>query len=598
LKVFVEKNRNQRNWKLVVSLVIAAVTFFLYLPALQNDFVNWDDGSYVYENVFIRSLDTKLLRTAFFEFHVSNWHPLTWLSHALDYSIWGLDPLGHHLTNNILHAINALVVVFVVVGLMGSSKKSETLGRPAESFKNDRSILITGAATGLLFGIHPLHVESVAWVSERKDLLCAFFFLLCVMSYLAYATHKTYKIYLLSLTCLILALLSKPMAVTLPVVLLILDYYPLERIQSLRTLKTSLVEKLPFIALSLASSIVTILAQKSGGAIAPAEALPLSSRAIVAVRSLIRYLWKMIVPLNLAPYYPYPENVSLLSLKSLFPIVFVIGFTVAFVMLARRNKLFISVWGYYVITLLPVLGIIQVGGQSMADRYSYLPSLGPFLIAGLATARIYEKISWAKHGRTILQIIGGFAAIAVLFALSHATRRQIALWQNSLVLWSYVVEKEPGRIPLAHNNFGVALRDSGQINEAIDQYQIASRLKPDDWEPHNNLGNGYLSKGNWEMAIHHYQMASRLRPDDPTIHNNLGAAYLYKGMTEEAIKEYETALRLKPDYPDAYFNLGSVYLNKGLINKAREAFASGLKYRPDDNRALQMLSYIKMKSQE
>jgi hypothetical protein len=290
---------------------IALVTFAVYLHALQNGFVALDDDAYVFDNLHIRSFDLAFLRWAFLNFYASNWHPLTWMSHALDYALWGLNPMGHHLTSIILHAINTFIVVVLAMRLREAStwtteQKSRTV------FLNERAMLITGGVTGILFGLHPLHVESVAWVAERKDLLCAFFFLLSIMAYtnaVRRIGHGAARIWLapgslLSALCFfVLALLSKPMAVTLPVVLLILDWYPFNRVHSLKTFRSSLVEKLPFMALSLMSSILTMYAQGAGRAVVPIGFIPLSIRLLVAARSLVAYLWKMVVPSDLIPYY-------------------------------------------------------------------------------------------------------------------------------------------------------------------------------------------------------------------------------------------------------------------------------------------------------
>ena len=341
---------------------VSVLTFLLYLPSLGNEFVEWDDRLYVFGNPHILSLNFSFLKWAFSTFHAYNWHPLTWISHDLDYAIWGLNPLGHHLTNSILHAANAFLVVLLVVKLMEAGE----LGFGGRSF-------IAATVTGLLFGLHPLHVESVAWVAERKDLLCALFFLLSVRTYLQYAesisNHSAssfsfrHKDYLIALGFFILALLSKPMAVSLPAVLLILDWCPLGRIQSLTSFKAALVEKGPFITLSLLSSIVTIQAQKA--AMELMKVVPLSTRVLVAAKSLLAYVWKMIVPKNLIPYYPYPGDVSLFSAEYSLVIAGVLGITTVCVVFPGNRKFLLAGWSYYVITLLPVLGIVQ-------DMHAYL----------------------------------------------------------------------------------------------------------------------------------------------------------------------------------------------------------------------------------
>jgi hypothetical protein len=396
MRILMNRAPNSRYW---LAAAIAVITFAVYLPSLRNDFVEWDDSTYIIENPFIRSFNMTFLRRAFFEFYASNWHPLTWVSHALDYAIWGLNPLGHHLTSIILHAINTFIVVLLIIRLVQAKKETAVIGQSV--FSDERAVFITGGVAGLLFGLHPLHVESVAWIAERKDLLCALFFLLSMTWYVRYRRVEENegvqrdsipifleRNYLLSLGFFVLALLSKPMAVTLPVIFLIVDWNPFERIRSLKTFLTALLEKVPFLALSLISSILTVLAQRAGGAVTSVEETPILTRVFVAAKSLVAYIWKMIMPLNLIPYYPYPENLSPLSFEYLLAVALVVGISVICAMIAKKKKqnLLLSVWGYYVISLLPVIGLIQVGGQSMADRYTYLPSIGPFFLMGLVAA--------------------------------------------------------------------------------------------------------------------------------------------------------------------------------------------------------------------
>jgi tetratricopeptide (TPR) repeat protein len=589
-------NRILRTKSFIASSV-ALVAFIVFLPSLRNEFVNWDDNNYVYDNSFIRSLDTQLLKSAFMGFHASNWHPLTWISHAIDYAMWGLNPLGHHLTNNILHALNTLIVVLLVMRLMEIFNKTTENKGLAEPFLHVRTIVITGVATGLLFGLHPLHVESVAWVAERKDLLCAFFFLLSITTYTHYvsevnacasnnsASRFFNKKYLFAIGFFTLSLLGKPMAVSLPFVLLILDWHLFRRIQSLKAFWTVSIEKLPFLVLALISSILTLLAQEAGGAIKSIEAIPLASRVIVAAKSLIAYLVKMILPFNLVPFYPYPENISLFSLEYIIPVVIVIAITATCIAVMGKQKLWMSVWSYYVITLIPVLGIVQVGGQAMADRYTYLPSLGVFFIIGLTFARVYEKVAASDRWRVMLKTATFLMAMTTLVSLSYATVMQIGVWKNSIVFWNYVIDKDPGGGPRAHNNLGVAYSSKGQFDMAIEQYRIASRLMPDDAGVYFNLGRAYFSKGLVDMAIEQYQTALSLKPDYAKAHNNLGEAYMYKGQFDMAIEEYRIALRLMPDDAEAHYNLGEAYMYKGGMDMAIEEYQTALSLKPDDPKA-------------
>jgi protein O-mannosyl-transferase len=583
---------NTIKTKFAIAISVSVVTFIVFLPSLKNEFV-WDDVQYVYSNSFIRSLDTQLLKSALVEFHEANWHPLTWLSHAFDYVIWGLNPLGHHLTNNIFHALNTIIVVFLVIRLMEDFNKTagnKGLSRP---FLDDRTIRITGAATGLLFGLHPLHVESVAWVAERKDLLCAFFFLLTIMMYTHYVSEMSArnsinsasrffnKKYLFTLGLFTLSLLSKPMAVSLPVVLLILDWYLFKRIQTLKTFWTAFNEKLPFITLSLISSILTILAQEASGAIASVDAVPLTSRMMMAAQTLIVYLEKILLPLNLLPYYPYPERISLFSSEYIIPIVIVIAITVTCILVVRKQQLWLSVWSYYFITLIPVLGIVQVGGQSMADRYTYLPSLGPLFIIGLLLAKVYEKVTVIKGWESIAKTAAYLVAVVMLATISFITIKQIGIWKNSDIFWSYIVDKGVTRVPVVHYNLGLAFASKGDFDRAIEQYQAALKLRWDFVDAYYDLGLAFASKGDFDRAIEQYQAALRLKPDYLEAYNNLGLAFASKGNYDRAIEQYQAALKLKPDYAAAYNNLGLAFASNGNYDKAIEQYQAALSLQPN-----------------
>jgi hypothetical protein len=422
---------------------------------------------------------------------------------------------------------------------------------------NERMTLLVGGATGILFGLHPIHVESVAWVAERKDLLCALFFLLSMSAYAKYGTlahaetphprsesRFLKKLYLLSLGSFTLALLSKPMAVTLPVCLLMLDWYPLKRIRSLRTFWLALVEKLPFFALSLVSSILTLLAQAAGGSIVPIEYAPLSTRMLVASKALMVYLGKMMVPLNLIPFYPYPSDVSLLSLEYLSAVALVLGITTTCIVVVKGHELLLSVWGYYVVTLMPVLGIVQVGNQFMADRYAYLPSLGPFLLMGLAVAWLFEKVNALKRWSRPATFVCGAAVIGILVSLSYLTVKQIGVWKNSIDLWTYVIKREPVRAPLAYYNRGVSYVKKGQVDRALYDFKKTIMLDPSDYQAYYNLGVLYGSTGLFDMAIECFSMAI-------VIHQNYDMAYLYRGTyyartgrVEQARADYQKACDL------------------------------------------------------
>jgi tetratricopeptide (TPR) repeat protein len=561
-----------------LAVLAAFATLLVYLPALHNEFAELDDAVYVLNNPFIRSFDSTLFRWAFFHFYAANWHPLAWLSHALDYALWGLKPLGHHLTNIILHAVNTALVVVFAAKLLETARKRSALHTPA-SFLNDRTIRITAGVTGLLFGLHPVHVESVVWVAERKDLLCAVFFLLSLMAYVKYADSQesakntreksgrkkflTNKHYLLTLCFFILALMSKPMAVTLPVVLLLLDWHPLNRVQSFKNLRAAIVEKAPFLALSILSSIVTMSAQQTGGAMKMMELVPLSTRALVAVQALDTYLGKMLLPLHLAPFYPYPKDASLYSFEYASAIIMMVGITAACMVVARRRKVWLSAWGYYVITLVPVLGLIQVGEQSMADRYTYLPSLEPFFIAGLGTAWTARKTRCVIRGETLSLFPAVILILSTAVLLSYSTLRQVGLWKNGITLWSSVIEREPTRAPFAYRFRGQAFEKAGQFDSAAADYRKAIALNPRFIETYNDLGMLYGRARLYEQAIEVFSRSISLDPGRASSYSNRGRTYFHLGRYDEALDDLNRAIALDGNFDVAYVNRGELYYRTG-----------------------------------
>lgn len=570
--------RHRMRYELLVAAGVACVTFIVYLPALGNGFVNWDDNDYVLNNPYIWSLNVAFLKWAFWGFHVGNWHPLTWLSHALDYAIWGLNPRGHHLTNIILHVFNTFLVVLLAIRLINFSSKKKEDGD--SRFSSKPATLIAAGMTGLLFGIHPVHVESVAWVAERKDVLCGFFFLLSILTYLNYYRHSASSVpagrpapagdrgetrqkwYYLSLCLFVLALMSKPMAVSLPLVVLILDWYPLERISSPRSLRSAFLEKTPFFALSLISAVVTFLAQRAGGAMGLMETVPLGSRIVVASRSLIAYLWQMLFPMKLSPSYPYPKDSLPLSPEYVVAIVLVGGITIACIAVARTRKLWPASWAYYVVTLLPVLGLVQVGGQAMADRYTYLPSLAPFILAGGAAAWGLKRMRGALRGLSVV------LDILLILVLAVVTSSQIRVWKNSVSLWTAVIQKEPTNAPRAYTNLGSALSAEGRFSEAIDNFDKALQLDPDDFLAYSNRGSVLEKTGRFSEALADFDRAIGRNPKGRIAYFNRGSTLAKMGKFEEAIMDFDRVIALAPDDYLAYSSRAAAFERIGEIDKA------------------------------
>ena len=577
------KNFSNRNW--IIALLLFLLTFLIYLPILENGFI-WDDDSYVVRNVHIHSLDVKSFYWMLTGFHSGNWHPLTWLSHALDCSFWGLSPGKHHLTNLIIHGVNTSLVFILVMTLLSrvGSQKTSRSGN-----------LIAGCVTALLFGLHPLHVESVAWVSERKDLLCAFFFILSILSYFHYVFYSIKRRrrvwYGMSLILFALALMSKPMAVILPLILLLLDLYPFRRfaLPFSRSVPQILTEKIPFFILSVCSGILTLLAQHAGGAIKTLEQLTFVSRLLNVPRVLIFYLGKMVLPVKLVPFYPF----SVLShLEYLFYGILLLVITGFCLWMAKHGKYIgLCSWSYYLITLLPVLGIIQVGGQMAADRYTYLPSLGPFLMVGIVSAWVWEKALLSKHSQvfrsSVLLVI-----LLVTFLCGHLTSQQIKVWRNPESLWGRVDHVFPGVVQEAYFNLGMYYSEKGRADEAIEQFKKALKINPRYARAHNNLGIAYTGKGMLKEAIYEYERAIDIDPHHKRAYYNLGVVYFEQGDFDRAMVEFKNAININPNYAKAHYNLGNTYDKKGLWEEAIIEYKKALTINPRYAEACNNLTVI------
>ena len=585
----------------ILAALVGALTLLVYLPELQNGFLNWDDNVYIDDNSFIHPINAAFFKWAFFSFFAGNWHPVTWLSHALDYSLWGLNPLGHHLMSIIFHAANTILVVLLSIQLLAVVKSRERAGRQGTTGLSEATIVTTGVVAGLLFGLHPIHVESVAWASERKDLLCAFFFLLSLLAYIKYARFTTAqrkvtkpvswlsdKHYLLSLGFFVLALLSKSMAVTLPVVLLIVDWYPMSRFRK-DTLKRIVMEKVIFFVLAVNAGIIAILAQGSEYAIRSSVAYPLTTRLLVGLNSIIAYMSKMIWPVNLSPFYPYPADVSLWSFEYMVPLLLVIIITIACTTILKRQRVWLAAWMYFLVTLSPVLGIIQVGDQAMADRYAYLPSISLFLLAALGVAVSVEKIPTFIRLKSKVVKIGSIAILTIPFlCISYLTVNQIHVWQNSVSLWTRVIELAPlkddadyKKIFFAYFNLGAAYGDANQLDEAAGAYQEASTIKPDFLSTHYNLAMIYERQNKLDEAIGEYKTVLKINPIDISAHYNLALLYTKKNNTKDAMDEFEAVLRINPKHVDAHFGLGTIYEKMNKLKEAINEYQTALKIDPD-----------------
>ena len=513
------------KWRLPLALfLIVAVTITVYWPVLHNDFITFDDDVYVTANIVVlQGLTVKGVLWAFSRFHDANWFPLTWLSHMLDVELFGLNPLGHHATNLLIHILNSALLCALLHRLTGY------LGR---------SIIVA-----LLFAVHPLHVESVAWVAERKDVLSTLFWLLTMWAYSGYAHNPSLRRYLPVIVFFALGLMSKQMLVTLPLVLLLMDYWPLNRLSPCQEngitnrggMKFLLVEKIPLFLMSAAASLMTLRAQDSGGALAHGDGQSVLLCAGNAFLSYVKYIRNMFWPTDLALFYPF-EPSAVTTQKVTIAIVFLTVLTGLVLTQWRKRPYLVFGWFWYLITLLPVIGFIRIGEQALADRYTYIPLIGLFLILAWGGAEITQK--W----RNGLPVAAGVTVIVVVI-LSILTVTQIRYWQDSYSLYNHalaVVERNW----MAHNNIGILLSQHNRNEEALFHFQESVRLNPKSGVGFRNLGNSLQMAGKNSEAIEAYNEAVRINPNDIEGHFRLGYAYLLNGTINQAYREYRQLLRL------------------------------------------------------
>ncbi|MGA2465783.1 MAG: tetratricopeptide repeat protein [Thermodesulfobacteriota bacterium] len=558
--------------KFLISLCLIVVILAVFWKVHDCEFVSFDDYPYVAENPYVKAgLTFKSVTWAFTAMHANNWHPLTWLSHMLDCELYGLNPAGHHLTNLLFHIGNTLLLFLVLKWMTG--------------------ILWRSGFVAALFALHPLHVESVAWVAERKDVLSTFFWMLTMWAYVRYAKGPRIDRYLLVLLFFALGLLSKPMLVTLPFVLLLLDYWPLERFQfgqlsgnrnpysskstsssNQRALSFRLVlEKVPFLALSAVSSFLTFIAQQKGGTVKSFELFSLENRIANALVSYVNYIEKMIWPHPLAILYPHP---------GMLPIWQVIGAGLLLVCVsvlaihsARRHPYLVMGWLWYLGTLVPVIGLVQVGMQAMADRYTYVPLIGLFVIIAWAVPDILKEWRYRK-------IVFNILASLVLSIFMILTRMQIQYWKNSIALFGHTVKVTVNN-HIAEDGLGLALAHQGRLDEAIAHFAESLRIYPNYYATHYNLGLALALQGNIEKAMIHYAEALRLKPNYAEAHNKLGIALIHEGRKKEAIAHFTEAVQIKPDYVEAYSNLGDSLAEQGRIEEAISHYNKALSINPD-----------------
>lgn len=617
----------KNQWLAAICFGLAVGTFILYWPITHDGFTNFDDDGYITGNPHVKAgLKWAGILWAFKSGYAANWHPLTWISHMIDVQLFGLDPAGHHFMNLLLHTANTLLLFILLNNLTGAIWRS--------------------AFVAALFAWHPLHVESVAWAAERKDVLSAFFWMLTLIAYGYYVKARSASRlglaaihYLLALFLFACGLMSKPMVVTLPCVLLLLDFWPLQRFNA-SALPRLLLEKIPFFALSVIGSVVTYLAQKNGGAVSTSD--PLSFRVLNALWAYERYIAKIFWPSGLAIVYPFPAH-GLLLLGIVAAILLAVC-SLAFIFLAGQRPYFFTGWFWFLGTLVPAIGVVEVGSASMADRYAYLPSIGLFILVTWALADFVES----RRGKIFL----AGAAAATLIACLIVTSYQIRYWRNSITLFSHALQVTtdnyvadaclgqaldvagddkdaltycqqavqidpnypPGQFFLGtvlwkmgdtgdaeshlsaavktavHDsgfqyNAGKFLMERGQLTQAAAYFALAITNNPDFAEAHNALGKTYLKEGRFNDAANELSQAVALEPDNAQFHYDLGTVLFNNSKTDQAVAEFFQAIKLQPNFAQAHENLAVALANQGKLNQAIAEFSTVVQLQTNDPEA-------------
>ncbi|MHB8137449.1 MAG: tetratricopeptide repeat protein [Smithellaceae bacterium] len=595
-----QSTQHKNLMPLLICLALAILTVITFWSVKDCGFINYDDGMYVYENVYVKSgLNGDSIRQAFSSELVeksANWHPVTWLSLMLDYQMFGLNPQGYHLINLLIHIISTILLFLIL------RRMTKTLWQ--------------SAFVACLFAVHPLHVESVAWIAERKDVLSAFFWILTMGAYSYYAEHPGIRRYFFVLLFFVLGLMAKPMLITLPFVLLLLDFWPLRRFGEIKPnqkkqseiltsvtsdkqkkksekkkavkeilevkkpaqpeYKWSLIyplfwEKVPLFVLAILSSIVTYIAQQKGGAVSSIDVLPFVVRIGNAFISYIAYIGKMIWPGNLAVFYPYPA--ALIPWQVLGSALLLIAITLAVVWRAKRSPYLATGWLWYLGTLVPVIGIVQAGKQAMADRYTYLPLIGLFIIVAWGVPDLLKKWSHRKG------ILMAASALSIL-CLSILTWTQVQHWQNSITLFDHTL-KVTDHNWLAYNNRGVANYGLGNYKQAMEDYDRAIEFNPRHAEAYNNRGSVYHKLGNYQQAIADLNKAIEFNPRYAEAYNNRGAACHILGNYKQAMEDYDRAIEFNPRYAKAYNNRGNTYNALGNYRQAIGDYGRAIEVKPD-----------------
>jgi tetratricopeptide (TPR) repeat protein len=561
--------------------VVGLITCVGFMPALWNEFVNWDDYETLVDNPRYRGLGWSQLRWMLTTFHMGHYQPLSWLTFSVDYFLWGTNPLGYHLTNILLHAANT-AIFFLLSRLLLSH--ALLLSKSVERIDVD----LAAALAALLFSLHPLRVESVVWATERRDVLSGLFFLLTLYCYVRAQvdepSHRSW--FTASLVACVLSLTAKATAITMPAVLLLLDVYPLRRLQGgWRSWLESrgrkiLWEKFPFAVLAILFAIIAAYAQQSAGALRPMQQYFLSYRLGQAAYGTIFYLWKSLVPWNLSPLYELPYDFEAWTPLFVSCAAAAGAITIALFLLRRRWPAGLACWLYYVVMLMPVVGIAQSGPQLVADRYSYFSCMSWAALLGGGFFHLWNFVRDRSEQRSVLFTISALAGL-VLMIFGIMTWKQIKVWRDTKTLWEYVIAAEP-ESSIAHYNLGRIYENDGRVDDGIKYYRRSAAINPTNADAHYNLARLLAKQGMHAEAIDHYSQALAVRPNDADAHNNLGLLLAHRGEFETALDEFKKAIHFDPKYGKAFFNMGKIFAQRNELDKAVRNYRQALTLNPNE----------------
>ena len=521
----------------IICITLVAIILAVYMQTGNHGFLSYDDPAYVTGNPHVSSgITGNNIRWAFTSVEEYNWHPITWVSHMTDVQLFGMNPRGHHLGNVMFHSVASVLLLVLLFRTTGSLWQSSFVAA--------------------LFALHPLHVESVAWVAERKDVLSALFWFLTLLLYAEYVTKQKFWLYFCALFSFVLGLMSKPMLVSLPLVMLMMDYWPLGRFRQDKMelchrhlagrVLVSIKEKIPFLVCSLLSGIVTIYAQNKGGATRSFAEIPFILRLENALIAYVKYIINTFWPHDLAVLYPIPLSFELWKVAG--SLLALLLMSAAVIRFGRRFPYLPVGWFWFIITLIPVIGLLQVGSQSMADRYMYIPMTGILIMVAWGTPDLLKKL---QHRETILALLVG----AVIVASVALTWHQLGYWKDSITLYRHTLHVTRGNF-LIHDNLGIELVENGDLDAGMQELNEALRINPNLASGHFNMGIAFDRKGDLDSAIHEYQESLRIAPKAKKVHNNLGIAFARKGELDAGIDIFQEALRINSHDAKAHENLG------------------------------------------